>query len=228
MRIMNTRWDTLDFSRPLIQQAFIHPSCRETKANNQRLEFFGDAILDFIVSEYLFSQYPDKNEGELTKIRAHIVNESALYQKAIVLHIGEKLKLGRGEDLSQGREKPSILADAMESLFGAIYLEYGLATVKEIIMALLKADIDYIVENKAYHDFKTLLQEKIQTEDSSALIGYKTLGEQGPDHDKTFLVGLFINETFCAQGQGKTKKEAEQKAAHVYLKTYFMSSEKIE
>lgn len=214
--------ERLELSQPpnkLMATALTHPSYlfenpRIGRENNQRLEFLGDAILDFIIAEYLYLNYPDRPEGELTKMRAAVVNESTLAQKAKEIHLGEELLLGRGELASGGRERPSILGDAWEALIGAIYLQYGMLEVRRIILEMLKPAIQEVVEGN-YGDYKTMLQERAQKEEKE--VHYKILAEEGPDHNKRFTAGVYLNDTLMGNGVGRTKKEAEQQAAQKVL-----------
>ncbi len=199
--------------------ALTHPSYSfenpaKAPEHNQRLEFLGDAILDFIVGEYLYHAFPGKPEGELTKMRAAVVNEHTLAKRARSFGLGEYLLLGKGEEFSGGRERPSILADAFESVIGAIYLDQGLAPTQEFVITQLKPDIDE-VEHGNYGDYKTILQEKVQKKEGQ--VSYHILAESGPDHNKRFVAGVFLSGRMLAQGEGRTKKEAEQAAAQLAL-----------
>nr|WP_328812594.1 ribonuclease III [Paradesulfitobacterium ferrireducens] len=206
----------------LLVTALTHPSFLfenpdSGKENNQRLEFLGDAILDFIVGEYLYLNYPDKPEGELTKMRAAVVNETTLARKAKEIELGTELLLGRGEQASGGRERPSILADAWEAVIGAIYLKYGLAEARRIVIGLLKPAIEEVAKGN-YGDYKTMLQEKAQREEQE--VSYRILAEEGPDHCKEFTAGVYLNRKLMATGSGRTKKEAEQQAAQQVLEQW--------
>ncbi len=211
----------------LLVTALTHPSFLfenpvSGKENNQRLEFLGDAILDFIVGEYLYLNYPGKPEGELTKMRAAVVNETTLAQKAREIELGTELLLGRGEQASGGRERPSILADAWEAVIGAIYLKYGLAEARRIILKLLKPAIEEVAKGN-YGDYKTMLQEKAQREEHE--VSYRILAEDGPDHCKEFTAGVFLKGKLMASGSGRTKKEAEQHAAQQVLEQWGRESD---
>lgn len=204
----------------LICTALTHPSYTFENPfagteNNQRLEFLGDAVLDFVVGEYLYLTYPGKPEGELTKMRAAVVNEHTLARRAKSIGLGEALFLGKGEQISGGRERPSILADALEAVIGAVYLQYGFEKVRNFLLEMLVPEIKDLDEGN-YGDFKTMLQEKAQKEENN--VGYKILEEKGPDHDKIFTAGVYIQGELKGRGTGKTKKEAEQQAAHFALK----------
>jgi len=211
-----------DFRMDLIRTALTHPSFTFENPSymlehNQRLEFLGDAVLDFIVGEYLYLTYPQKPEGELTKMRAAVVNESTLARQAKEIELGQVLYLGKGEQHSGGRNRPSILGDALEAVIGAIYLQYGFEEVRKFILDMLVPEIKKLDEGN-YGDFKTMLQERAQKEDSD--INYKILNETGPDHDKVFTAGVYIKGEVKGKGTGKTKKEAEQYAARVALQNW--------
>lgn len=179
--------------------------------HNQRLEFLGDAVLGLVVGEYLYRNYPKKSEGELTKIRAAVVCETTLAKVAKKLRLGDKLLLGRGEELTGGRERPSILADAFEAVIAAIYLESGLSGAREFIIEHLTSEIAEVV-NSGFKDYKTMLQELVQKEHEDN-VAYTILEESGPDHDKSFVAGVIWKNNLLAKGKGKSKKEAEQQAA---------------
>lgn len=203
----------------LLTTALTHPSYlfenpQSGLENNQRLEFLGDAILDFVVAEYLYLSYPDRPEGELTKMRAAVVNESTLARTAIKIQLGNELLLGKGEQVSGGRERPSILADAWEAVVGAIYLQYGFQEARRVILTLLKDEIAEVAQGN-YGDYKTMLQEKAQREETE--VTYRILAEEGPDHNKRFTAGVFLQGNLRGKGIGRTKKEAEQRAAQQVL-----------
>lgn len=206
----------------LLTTALTHPSYlfenpHSGLENNQRLEFLGDAILDFVVAEYLYLNYPERPEGELTKMRAAVVNEATLASKAQEIRLGQELLLGRGEQVTGGRERPSILADAWEAVVGAVYLQYGLQEARRIILEMLKPAIAEVAQGN-YGDYKTLLQEKAQREEAE--INYQILAEEGPDHNKRFTAGVFLQGKLMGKGTGRTKKEAEQQAARQLLEQW--------
>jgi ribonuclease-3 len=203
----------------LMTIALTHPSYlfenpQMGREHNQRLEFLGDAILDFIVAEHLYLSYPDRPEGELTKMRAAVVNETTLARNAREIDLGSELLLGRGEQSSGGRERSSILADAWEAVIGAIYLQFGLEVARRVILELLKPVIEEVAKGN-YGDYKTMLQEKAQSQESE--VSYRILLEEGPDHSKIFTAGVFLDGRLMAKGSGRTKKEAEQLAARDVL-----------
>ncbi len=208
----------LSFADPaLLRQALIHPSyANERKsghlANNQRLEFLGDAVLDLVVGDHLFRNFPGLPEGELTKARAAIVCEATLARRAKEIGIGRHLLLGRGEDASGGRDRDSILADAFEAIIGAVYLDRGFAAAGACVLSLLAADLVAVTGGEYGRDNKTLLQELVQRGGDSR-ISYEVTGESGPDHNKTFTVSVVVNDVCLGTGSGRSKKEAEQNAA---------------
>lgn len=177
---------------------------------NERLEYLGDAVLELVSSEFLFYEYPEKPEGELTKIRASMVCEPALAFCARDIELGEYLLLGKGEDASGGRKRESITSDAMEALTGAIYVDGGFANAKEFIREFILKDLE---NKKLFFDSKTILQEIVQANFKEQL-SYHLLGEEGPDHDKTFLAAVCIGEKQYGVGRGRTKKAAEMGAAY--------------
>lgn len=198
--------------------ALTHPSyAQENKAyhSNQRLEFLGDAVLNFVTADYLYNHYPEKAEGDLTKIRARVVCENALADIAVRINLGSYLLLGRGEEKSGGRQRRSILADTVEAVIGAIYLDQGIQPAREFILKHLEDFILQTAEGE-FRDFKSRLQELVQARCSSNVY-YETIEESGPLHDKIFEVGVFYENQLLARGVGKSKKEAEQHAAEKVL-----------
>lgn len=203
----------------LISMALIHPSYAQEKntlQNNQRLEFLGDAVLDFIVGEYLYLNYPEKAEGDLTQIRARVVCEKALVEIAVKINLGKYILLGRGEEMSGGRQRKSILADTVEAVIGAIYLDQGIQQARSFILKYLEETIRATAEGD-YQDYKSRLQEIVQAR-SRENVRYQIMDENGPAHAKIFVAGVFFNDELLASGQGKSKKEAEQNAAEKVLK----------
>lgn len=185
-------------------------------SSNERLEFLGDSVLGFVTAEFLFAQHPDLPEGDLTRIRAVLVCEQSLYEVAQMLDLGRYLKLGRGEEAGGGRSRTSILADAAEAVFAAVYLDGGIGAASALIhRVLLDAEREEAVEERR-RDYKTALQELIQRQADQALI-YQLAGEQGPDHDKTFVAEVLLNGRTIGIGNGHSKKEAEQAAARAAL-----------
>ncbi len=210
------------FKNPaLLQQAITHKSylneAREkTQKDNERLEFLGDAVLDLVISQDLVLNYPDTPEGELSKMKARIVSEPALAKVAGRLEIGRFLLLGRGEEMTQGRAKPSLLANALEAILAAIYLDGGLESAGQVIQKIFRDDIEALLKTEAFTDYKTELQELCQR-DYEILPTYTVLSESGPDHQKTFEVQISIKGNVYGRGTGRSKKEAEQQAAREAL-----------
>ncbi|HHW61061.1 MAG TPA: ribonuclease III [Syntrophomonadaceae bacterium] len=203
----------------LLALALVHPSYAQEHNsiyNNQRLEFLGDAVLDFIVAEYLYKTYADKAEGDLTQIRARVVCEKALAEVAEKIHVGDYLLLGRGEEMSGGRQRKSILADSVEAVIGAIYLDQGLDAARKFVLKHIESSIKQTASGD-YQDFKSKLQEIVQAR-SRENVHYEILEENGPAHARTFVAGVFLRHRLLARGEGKSKKEAEQDAAEKVLK----------
>ena len=207
----------VDLPAELATQAVTHRSYAYEHGglpHNERLEFLGDAVLELVVTEYLYGAYPDRPEGDLAKIRASLVNTYALADIARELGpdgLGAHLRLGKGEELTGGRDKHSILADTMEAVFGAVYLTHGLEPARELIERIIGERLTVVPTLGAALDWKTSLQEKV-----ASLGRPKALYEitsTGPDHDKTFTAIAFAGEDRLGEGVGRTKKEAEQKAA---------------
>ena len=202
--------------RSVLEQALRHASwCNEHPAerleDNERLEFLGDAVLDLVVGHKLMTRYPQLREGELSVTRAQVVSEAGLSEVAAQLGLGVWLMLGKGEEKSGGRAKPSILADAFEAILAAVYLDGGFVAAVEIVERLLAQRIE-TVEFKGFYDFKTRLQETAQAR-LKATPTYRVVQELGPDHDKRFVVAVTLGDDEWARAVGKSKKEAEQMAA---------------
>ncbi len=202
----------------LLVQALTHSSYANEKrmkkySDNERLEFLGDAVLEVVTSEYLYHNFPDLPEGELTKMRASLVCEPALAACTNELKLGDYLLLGRGEDLTGGRNRKSILSDALEAVIGSIYLDGGFANAKEFILKYVLTDI---AQKQLFFDSKTILQEFVQG-GTMGDISYQMIGESGPDHNKVFTVQLSIGGKIISSGEGHTKKAAEQEAAYQAL-----------
>ena len=203
---------------PLLDTALTHTSyANEAKGkykpiHNERLEFLGDSVLGMAVAGYLYRRFPNLPEGDLTRIRAKAVCEATLAKVAAEYGIGGLLQLGRGEELSGGRERHSILADAVEAIFGAAYLDGGFSHAEEIVLHFLASVLTDVGAENGPEDYKTLLQELAQR-DAEAQIVYQVIGERGPDHNKTFSVSVEVNGKTLGFGEGHSKKEAEQQAA---------------
>lgn len=198
----------------LLKTALTHTSfaneARTPTRHNERLEFLGDSVLSVVAADYLFRQ-SDRPEGELTRMRASLVSEEALYRFAQQIELGRYLRLGHGEDLGGGRQRPSVVSDAFEALIAALYLDGGLETARAFILPFLRQG------KTAELDHKTQLQELLQ-QDPTAKVEYRVLAESGPDHNKRFTVAVFRNGAQLATGTGRSKKAAEQQAAEQALK----------
>ena len=200
--------------RSLLSEALNHSSYANEHrsaevSSNERLEFLGDSVLGFVTAEFLFKTYGKLPEGDLTRIRAALVCEQSLYEVAKFLGLGQYLKLGKGEEAGGGRQRPSILADATEAVFAAVYLDGGMERVRELICRVLLSRAPAAEERR---DYKTTLQEIVQRR-SGQVLTYHMVDESGPDHNKTFLFQVRLNGAPVGQGRGHSKKEAEQAAA---------------
>ena len=192
---------------------------RSPVKNNERFEFLGDSVLDLIVSHYMILEYDDLAEGALSKIRAAVVNEACLAKLAKDIDLGQYLLLGKGEHLSGGRQKSSILANTFEALVGALFCDSNLETVSKILMPTLIIEIDKYKDTCKLRDFKSDLQEYTQDK-LTCIPSYQVVGEMGPDHDKRFEVEVTVRNKVQGKGNGKSKKEAEQSAAMMALGNY--------
>lgn len=204
----------------LLQQALTHSSyANEGKnhgKNNERLEFLGDSVLSLVVANHLFLKYQNIPEGELTKLRASLVCEKALDEFSRKLGLGEYLLLGKGEEITGGRNRPSILSDAFEALIAAIYLDGGFSDSERFVLSFIPGELDIKKPNKLV-DYKTTLQEIIQ-QNREEKIEYVLAGEKGPDHAKVFTSEVMLNSNVIGVGEGSSKKQAEQNAAKEALK----------
>ncbi|MDD6278456.1 MAG: ribonuclease III [Ruminococcus sp.] len=202
-------------NKNLIHQALSHSSYANEKklreGSNERLEFLGDSVLSIVVSEYLYRNFSHIAEGDLTKLRASLVCEKSLHVFAKEIKLGEFLLLGKGEENTGGRERPSILADAFEAVIAAIYLDGGIEPATRHILRFIPEDIVH-QKNAAFSDFKTILQEIVQ-KNPEEKVEYILIGEEGPDHNKRFVVEVRLNSNVIGTGKGRSKKEAEQLAA---------------
>lgn len=206
----------------LLTQALTHRSFLNENRNlrgghNERLEFLGDAVLELIITNYLYEKYPEKNEGDLTSIRSALVNATTCAEVAKKLEVNDYLLLSRGEAKDQGRARQYILANALEAIIGAIYLDQEYEKAKEFVLKYITPMTDKIVKEELWVDAKSKFQEKAQDVDGLTP-SYKTLKETGPDHDKKFTVGVFVGEKMIAEGSGDSKQDAEQAAARHALK----------
>ncbi|MDA2916267.1 ribonuclease III [Nitrospinae bacterium AH_259_B05_G02_I21] len=199
----------------LTHTSFAHEQPEPTE-HNERLEFLGDAVLDLVLSEYLVRTFPQAPEGELSKRRSHLVNEGALAQRARLLDLGDHLRLGRGEELTGGRDKSSLLAGVYEAVVAALYLEAGYDRTRAVVVAQFADVLEDVASVGPPTDFKSRLQERCQ-EVGKGLPSYTVVAQLGPDHDKTFEVEVVISERCLGRGTGKNKREAEQAAARQAL-----------
>lgn len=211
-------------NKELLRSAFIHRSflnehSEEKLPHNERLEFLGDSVLGFVVSEFLYKKYPDRPEGDLTNFRSSIVNARTLAEAASKLELGKYLLLSKGEEATGGRNRQYLLANTFEALLGAIYLDLGLQPARELINRELLPLLPEIITKGSYKDFKSALQEQSQ-EKLNVTPTYKVMQETGPDHDRTFTVGVFLNDKQVGQGTGKSKQQAEQEAASAALENF--------
>ena len=207
----------------LLQNALTHSSYanehwHDSLKSNERLEFLGDSILGMSVAAHLYKTFPDRPEGDLTRMRADMVCEQALAAIAMRVNLGEHLLLGHGEEQGGGRTRPSILADAVESVIAACYLDGGIEAARELIQRLVLCNVP---EKKLQNaDYKTALQELVQQKKNQVL-SYTLVGESGPDHNKQFTVSVSLNGTIVGEGTGSSKKRAEQEAARAAIRTLF-------
>lgn len=201
----------------LLNSALTHSSYANQQSmryndHNERLEFLGDSVLSMAVSDYLYKRYRTKQEGKLTRIRAGVVCEQSLVEISKSIGLSGFLRIGKGEELSGGREKDSLLADACEAVIAAIYLDKGFEPAKEFILSHLSDKIDLIVKDHNYNDFKSKLQEHVQ-KNLMVAIKYNVKAELGPAHDRSFEIEVYLDNGCYGTGIGKSKKEAEQNAA---------------
>ncbi len=200
----------------ILNNALTHSSYTAAKSefyeHNERLEFIGDAILDMVISLHLYNKCKNSPEGSLTRFRSGIVCEKSLYNASCRLKLGSYLLLGKGEENTGGRKRVSILADVFEAVVAAIYIDGGMRKARAFILTNLKDTINDAVEHRIFNDYKSFLQEYIQKKDMGRL-SYQLLKEKGPDHDKTFEIELYLDETAIGRGAGHSKKDAQQAAA---------------
>jgi ribonuclease III len=207
--------------KQLLRQAFVHRSyLNENKSSvlehNERLEFLGDAVLELVVTEYLFKKFTNKPEGELTAYRSALVNANTLASVAEEIHVNDFLLLSKGEAKDTGRARQVIMANAMESIIGAIFIDIGYAAAEKFVTQHILSLTEKIIEQGSFIDSKSLFQEKAQ-ENTGITPSYKTMNEEGPDHSKVFTVGVYLETELIVEGTGKSKQEAEQNAAQKAL-----------
>ena len=203
-------------NKALLELALTHSSYaneNKLKKNNERFEFLGDSVLGFVTAEYLFTEFKNRPEGEMTKLRAAVVCEKSLFKFAEQINLGKYILLGRGEDSTGGRNRPSVVSDAFEAVVAAIYLDGGMEAAKPYILGFIK---EAVKRETSFKDNKSLLQEYIQRVKGNTL-AYEEVGEEGPDHDKTFVFRVKLNGEVIGEGKGRSKKEAEQNAAGIAL-----------
>ncbi len=200
--------------KDLLKNALTHTSYayEHNVQSNEKLEFLGDSILEFVSSEYMYNKYLQLKEGEMTKVRATVVCEKSLYKIAILHNFSDFLFLGKSELMTGGNKRPAILADSVEAVIAAIFIDGGLEPAKKFIIENLKDEIEQATKHVGEKDYKTVLQEELQ-KNGDVKIQYKIIKETGPDHDKTFEAEVCLNGKVLATGKGKSKKEAEMQAA---------------
>ena len=201
-------------NKDLLKNALTHTSYayEHHVASNEKLEFLGDSILEFVSSEYMYNKYTKLKEGEMTKVRATVVCEESLYKIAKLHNFSDFLLLGKSEVMTGGNKRPAILADSVEAVIAAIFIDGGLEEAKKFIITNLEKEIDIATRNVGKKDYKTVLQEELQ-KNGEVEIKYTIIGETGPDHDKRFEAEVSLNGKVLATGKGKSKKEAEMQAA---------------
>ena len=207
-------------NQELLRQALIHRSYLNEVSlplkSNERLEFLGDAILSFVVSQWLFKQFPHYPEGKLTNLRSNLVKTGSLAKISREFGVGECLLLSKGEKESKGQQKSSLLANTLEAIIGAIFLDQGLEATNRFIKKNFTPLLNQLVEKGEFKDFKSLLQEKLQAKTKEPPV-YKIVKEEGPDHAKIFIVAVYSQKKLIARGQGKSKQKAEETAAQTAL-----------
>ena len=201
-----------------LNQAFTHRSfaheAGENRENNERLEFLGDSVLGLVVAEYVYATLPDQPEGELARIKSFVVSEASLSEIARGLRVDNFILIGKGEEYSGGRSKKTILADCLEAIIGAYYLDSGFPAAERFVRTMLIPEINKVLENRHAKDYKTLLQEWVQKRNKT-YPKYRVVQKTGPDHDKTFWIEVHVGDRSFGAGKGKNKKEAEQEAARL-------------
>ena len=207
-------------NKKLFDQVFIHRSylneSQQGVDSNERLEFLGDSILSFIVSTYIFDKYEKLREGQLTNIRSVLTNTETLYEVGRDLGLGERLKLSRGEGQSGGRKNKTILANTLEALIGGIYIDQGMTAATKFVRQTILSKAEALIESQGLKDPKSKLQEKLQETYKNSPV-YKVLKEEGPDHNKLYTIGVYIEEKLLAEGTGPSKQDAEKAAARSAL-----------
>ncbi|MGN0106412.1 MAG: ribonuclease III [Hominilimicola sp.] len=203
----------------LLENALTHSSYanESKKESNERLEFLGDSVLSLIISDYIYRRLPNVAEGWLSKYRATLVCEQSLYEISKKISLSKFILLGKGEEMTGGRERPSIVSDAFEAVLAAIYLDGGMEVARKWVIVLMRDAIDDVVMGHRYNDYKTMLQEALQR-GTKGKVTYRTVSETGQDHNKMFEVEVLVDDVPQNKGKGRSKKEAEQDAAHTALR----------
>lgn len=225
-RVIDYRFKNIELlNRALTHSSYANEHKKSNISYNERLEFLGDSVLSLVVSDYIYEKYSNYPEGELTKLRATVVCESSLAFIAKKIGLGKYLLLGKGEEVTGGRERESILADAFEAIIGAIYCDNGLDCAKDVIINLFEKTISCAVnDGNLFIDYKTQFQEVLQ-KTSKSQIAYKIIKEEGPDHNKIFFAEVRVDNRIYGNGFGKSKKEAEQMAAKMAMKRMGVKNE---
>lgn len=208
--------DSMQLLSAVTHRSYLNEHKEATWEHNERLEFLGDAVLELVVTDYLFSKYPEKPEGELTAIRAALVNTNSLAVASEILGVNKYLLMSKGESKDEGRARQYILANVFESCIGAMYLDQGYEVARTFIAARLFGNTENIVKKRLWQDAKSRFQELAQ-EKASITPTYDTLSQDGPDHDRIFTVGVFLRHEKVGEGKGRSKQEAEQQAAQAGL-----------
>jgi len=206
--------DILD--EALSHRSFIGVYGEDRLESNERLEFLGDAVLDLIVAHELFKRYPDKAEGDLTELKSLLVSRPTLQQTAAEVGIGEALLLSKNEEATGGRKRPSILADAFEAVLGAVYVDGGYDAVQRIVVRKIIRELPAVARTPGYRNYKSILLEHVQKHKKGRLI-YRTKNEEGPDHQKKFTIEVLLDQQVLGEGEGNSKKQAQQDAARASL-----------
>ncbi len=223
LKLLAKRLDVPMGDGALLNEALTHKSHTyerkmDPRVNNEKLEFLGDSVLGLVISEHVFETFPEVTEGGLSKVKSVVVSAEVLGEKAEKLQLGDYLLLGKGEEKSGGKKRPSLLADALEAVIGAVYLNGGLPPARKLILGLLREDVENVFSGRMEKDHKTLLQEHYQKTQKTAP-QYEVVKEWGPDHNRNFEAACRVNGKTIGIGVGKSKKEAEQSAAQQAIKT---------
>ena len=209
--------DTSLLEQAVTHRSYLNEQEDDNLRDNERLEFLGDAVLDFVVTRVLFAQFPDMPEGDLTRLRSALVRTDTLAEVAARLEMGDVLRMGRGEELTGGRQRRNLLCDAFEALLGALYLDQGLDAVADFVIPRLMPMVDYILSEGLHIDARSKLQEWSQAEHGETPV-YMVVAEDGPDHDREFTVEVLIGDQVIAQGRGRSKQLGAQAAARAALR----------